>query len=302
MKKEFYSNGKLLLTSEYVVLDGASALAIPTTYGQSLVIENNTFNGIHWRAYDYRETLWLDCTFSVEGNDIIGHQDIPMAYTLIHILQKAKQLNPRFLTGDIHINATTHLNFPNTWGLGTSSTLINNIAQWAEVNAITLLRESFGGSGYDIAAAQNDTPIVYTLNKEQPSIETVIPKWDFIENLYFIHLNQKQDSKEGIAQYKAISKKRVIDTQMFSDITRELLICNSLQEFSNLLTTHEKLISNLLEIPTIKEQLFPDYPGLVKSLGAWGGDFVMVSASKEDLGYFRNKNYNTIIPYQEMLR
>ena len=35
LKKDFYSNGKLLLTSEYVVLDGAIALAIPTRLGQS---------------------------------------------------------------------------------------------------------------------------------------------------------------------------------------------------------------------------------------------------------------------------
>ena len=36
MKKTFYSNGKLLITGEYVVLDGAKALALPTKYGQNL--------------------------------------------------------------------------------------------------------------------------------------------------------------------------------------------------------------------------------------------------------------------------
>ena len=30
----FYSNGKLLITGEYVVLDGAKALALPTKFGQ----------------------------------------------------------------------------------------------------------------------------------------------------------------------------------------------------------------------------------------------------------------------------
>ena len=34
----YYSNGKLLITGEYVVLDGATALAIPTKYGQSLCV------------------------------------------------------------------------------------------------------------------------------------------------------------------------------------------------------------------------------------------------------------------------
>ena len=32
----FYSPGKLMLTGEYLVLDGASSLALPTMLGQSL--------------------------------------------------------------------------------------------------------------------------------------------------------------------------------------------------------------------------------------------------------------------------
>ena len=35
----FYSNGKLLLTGEYLVIDGAKALAIPTQKGQSLSVK-----------------------------------------------------------------------------------------------------------------------------------------------------------------------------------------------------------------------------------------------------------------------
>ena len=35
----FFANGKLLLTSEYLVLDGAKAFAIPTKKGQSLHVE-----------------------------------------------------------------------------------------------------------------------------------------------------------------------------------------------------------------------------------------------------------------------
>jgi hypothetical protein len=53
-----YSNGKLLLTSEYLVMDGAAALAIPNT-GQSLT-DRNFQSGIQvesllsvWFAYDF---------------------------------------------------------------------------------------------------------------------------------------------------------------------------------------------------------------------------------------------------------
>ena len=50
MKTTYYSNGKLLITGEYLVLDGAEALALPTKFGQNLIIENasgsisSTFN------------------------------------------------------------------------------------------------------------------------------------------------------------------------------------------------------------------------------------------------------------------
>ena len=37
--QSFYAHGKLLITSEYLVLDGAEALALPTVYGQSLEVE-----------------------------------------------------------------------------------------------------------------------------------------------------------------------------------------------------------------------------------------------------------------------
>ena len=48
--KTFRSHGKLLLTSEYVVLDGAKALALPTKFGQSLSILPNNKGNISWQS------------------------------------------------------------------------------------------------------------------------------------------------------------------------------------------------------------------------------------------------------------
>ena len=39
MMGKIFSPGKLLLTSEYVVLDGALALALPTKLGQEFFVE-----------------------------------------------------------------------------------------------------------------------------------------------------------------------------------------------------------------------------------------------------------------------
>ena len=57
---EFKSNGKILLTSEYVVLDGVDCIALPTKFGQTLsVIENNS-KCINWTSYDYLENFHHD--------------------------------------------------------------------------------------------------------------------------------------------------------------------------------------------------------------------------------------------------
>ena len=43
-KRVFRSNGKLLVSAEYLVLDGAEALAFPTRLGQTLSVEKRLFH------------------------------------------------------------------------------------------------------------------------------------------------------------------------------------------------------------------------------------------------------------------
>jgi len=61
-------------------------------------------------------------------------------------------------------------------------------------------------------------------------------------------------------------------------------------------------MSNVLETLTVKEALFPDFNGTVKSLGAWGGDFVLVVSEKNPETYFQERGYDTIIPYNDMIK
>jgi len=65
MKKSFYSHGKLLLTGEYLVLDGAQALAIPTQKGQWLFIEETNAEGIHWQSFDENGNCWFETNFLI---------------------------------------------------------------------------------------------------------------------------------------------------------------------------------------------------------------------------------------------
>jgi mevalonate kinase len=45
---KFYSNGKFLITGEYLILDGAKSLAVPTKFGQELKIDSNDSKFIEW--------------------------------------------------------------------------------------------------------------------------------------------------------------------------------------------------------------------------------------------------------------
>ncbi|MAP80011.1 MAG: GHMP kinase [Aequorivita sp.] len=300
MKELFKSNGKLLITGEYVVLDGATALAVPTQYGQTLQIKQTATKTLYWKSVDKNGLVWFKDTFSLNNFEPQNTQN-KVSNTLANILRAARDLNNNFLLNTNGLEVETVLDFPRNWGLGTSSTLINNIAQWAKVDAFRLLNNSFGGSGYDVAAAQSNCPILYTLQSEKPEIKQVSLRWNFTENLFFIHLNEKQDSKEGISHYRknTVAKSAISE---ISELSFALLKTTSLIEFQNIISEHEKLISTIINTPTIKSRLFNDYPHAIKSLGAWGGDFIMVTGAENDLEYFKNRGYNTIIPFNEMLK
>jgi hypothetical protein len=60
-------------------------------------------------------------------------------------------------------------------------------------------------------------------------------------------------------------------------------------------------MSEILEIQTVKNSLFSDFNGTVKSLGAWGGDFVLVVSNENPTAYFKAKGFETIITYSDMI-
>ena len=60
MQTTFYSNGKLFISGEYLVLDGADAFALPTKFGQNLVVEPGENQNIEWKSYDYDNQLWFE--------------------------------------------------------------------------------------------------------------------------------------------------------------------------------------------------------------------------------------------------
>ena len=300
---KFYSNGKLLLSGEYLILDGAAGLALPTVYGQDLLVKSiDQKNTLSWTSLDEKDTIWFEATFNLPELDLIEVKgDKKIADTLVKILEQAKESNLNFLIDSQGIHVTTKLFFPRNWGLGSSSTLINNIAQWAGIDAFDLLFKSFGGSGYDIACAQHDQSISYQLEQGSPLIKKVDFKPSFVDQLYFVYLNKKQVSSESAKAYKT----RELDLTAVSEIThisKQMLSVNTISGFNTLLKEHENILSSVLKEQAIQQRLFSDFKGQTKSLGAWGGDFILATGDASTTNYFNLKGYHTVIPYTSMIK
>ena len=303
MQQTFYSNGKLLITGEYLILDGAKGLALPTKMGQNLIVESTNTETIHWKSYDADGSIWFEEILSFDEITVTNSiAPESVKGTLIRILQVANGMNPDLLTNSNGFVITTQLSFPRNWGLGTSSTLINNIAQWFQIDAFELLHQSFGGSGYDIACAQNNTPITYSIVNGSPKVEQLAFEPEFAKNIYFVYLNQKRNSKSAIAEYHSNKTANLLKhIEAINALTNNCIQATDLESFTNVVNQHEILLSTILKTETVKAALFPDFEGTIKSLGAWGGDFVLVVSKENPSSFFIGKGYETVIPYGEMI-
>jgi len=291
------------------VLEGASALAVHTKFGQDLSVEKIKEPQLIWGSFTNTGDCWFEAVFELPklrlvqatfNSDSDWSADF-IAEMLQDILLESRKLNPEFLKSEHGFQVKTNLTFPRDWGLGTSSTLINNIAKWAKIDAFQLLWNSFSGSGYDIANAQYNSPILYEVKNQKPVIQKVDFIPSFSDQLFFVHLNKKQDSKDGIARFKEKREKTNNEIQLVSEISRQLIKQQKLSEFEKLIHEHEKIISSIIELPTVKESIFPDYFGTLKSLGAWGGDFILATGNKDTPQYFKTKGYTTILRYSDMV-
>ena len=296
---EVYSNGKVLLTGEYVILDGALSLAAPTKFGQHLKFQENLSNFINWKSKNFDGNIWFECLITSDTLKVKSTSSQKISNTLVEIINFIREYNPDFLK-NCGSDISTNLTFEKNLGLGSSSTLISNLSKISGVNPYTLNNKIFKGSGYDIACAESISPILYKLDKDQKIINEVSFKPSFNEHIYFVYLNKKQNSILEIEKYNKNKASNSIINEI-SDITSEILVCNSIDRFNKLIEAHELIISKLISKQTIKDLLFKDFDGYIKSLGAWGGDMIMVTSQIDPSQYFIEKGYSTIFKFKELL-
>ena len=301
---EFYSKGKFLLSGEYFVLYGAKALAVPLKFGQRMFVDELPDSGIlRWETY-VLDKLWFSASFHLEDMGILKSSNEKTAFFIQKLLKEGRKLQPGLNRNTKGYYIQNHIDFDINWGLGSSSSLVSNLAYWLDIDPFALYSSSFQGSGYDVFCARAGKPILYQLKDHFPEVHETYFKPSFTDNLYFVYLERKQDSQESVREFKA---RKFMDDHIIrkvSDLTDAMLKAASLSEFLTVMRSHEETLSAVLGLPMVKEGLFPDFQGEIKSLGAWGGDFVMVGTSlsqKEVKEYFSRKNRPVVFKYSEIV-
>ncbi|NOX46772.1 MAG: GHMP kinase [Chlorobi bacterium] len=299
----FHSNGKLLISGEYLVLKGALALALPVKFGQSLEISEYEREGLKWESFE-KGKLWFSANFSFRDFNISQSSNKLIAQNLQKILREADQLSGGKLPKD-NIKTRTEVDFKLQWGLGSSSTLISNVAMWAGVDPYDLHFRVSNGSGYDIACARSDNPVFFQNRDGEIHVEETEFNPPFKEYLYFVYLGKKQDSAKSV---KKFILEECVDNAIIDDVSmlsREMSQTDKLSDFEYYLKKHEDIISGIIKQQKIKDSFFSDFDGEIKSLGAWGGDFALATnkGSKEKLiKYFSGKGLDVIFDFDEIVK
>ena len=303
--KLFYSNAKLMITGEYLVLKGAKALSIPLKKGQGLKISEHQGNpSLVWKTF-VKGQHWFDAVFSLNEFVIGNTNDFPTAQNLRELLLAAKKIRPGFLADNIQYEATSELDFDINWGLGSSSSLMANIACWAEIDAFDLFSKVSSGSGYDLATSMSDKPILYHITGNKPSIGKLDFYPVFHEHLYFVYLGRKRNSAQEVKNFNGLVGERDFtkDIMTIDSITNAMSLTTELQEFRKLMREHEKIISGLLDMPPLSDKIMQGFNGEAKSLGAWGGDFALVATEMNRdyvSSWFRKQDFQTWFRYEEL--
>lgn len=298
----FYGHGKLLLTGEYLVLAGADALAVPLRLGQHVRIKNMRGADLQWKSLKPDGTTWFKGTFSLLDFSAQETTDPEIADRITKLLNGIARQNPDFLSDWKGKNIETELEFEPEWGLGSSATLLHCMAEWGKAEPYTLLDRTFGGSGYDVACASADGPIVYRSNDEEIRITPTDLPWTFRDNLLFVWSGKKQSSRDAVASVQSRLAKAGSMVKTISDLTNRIAKETTLDGFIDLMSEHNHRLSEWLDKKP--EPAIAGFPGLIKPLGAWGGDFFLAASnigSEEMRKQFKSLGYNVMFGWKEFV-
>jgi mevalonate kinase len=293
------SHGKVLLTGEYAVLRGAKALALPVKSGQTMTVEAVKSEYSEWISLLKNNKKLLHLVYKKDLSDIVDVKPENAGNEIMEILKVLKQLQPNLFKRAYKIE--TKFEFDLGLGLGTSSSLIANLSKWAQVNPFELLDATFNGSGYDVVVSLSGKPVLFQRTGLGREWQYVKYYPSFHKHLFFVYLNKKQPTRQAVQQFmkRDISREQI---EEISNITEQILETRKLPDFQELIDKHDRIIGKVLKKKPVKSRLFPDFDGAIKSLGAWGGDFILAAGDpKKTPEYFREKGYETVFPFSKLI-
>lgn len=301
----FYSRGKLLLSGEYLVLKGATALAVPLLKGQGLeVVKSGEKKSFSWISKEFGKT-WFSARFELPFFDVVESSDDEIANNLQRLIKSILLMKPEFEKELVGAEATSHLEFNREWGFGSSSTLISNLAFWSGIDPFDLNAKTSQGSGYDVVVAREDGPVYFSRDDQSYKLEEVNLNTSLIQNIHFVYLGNKEGTAQNVARFLGTKKPKRQDIRLISDLSYHLGNARNLEDFEYYMKEHEQILASILKEPMLKDGLLKDFPGEAKSLGAWGGDFAMITwnDSNEALRtYLKKKNFNTCYSFNELVK
>lgn len=296
----YRANGKLLLAGEYLVLQGACALALPLRYGQSMQVASSPSGTLSWRSSEPAGE-WFEAVYDLTSLEVISSSGQETARVLQQWLRATQALQPDFMTPGNGFDVTVTADYPLEWGWGSSSTLISMLAQWSGADPFELHRQISSGSGFDIACALRNQLLFYQLMEGEAVMLPTQPGWALEENSWFCYLGRSQDSGREVSvfQGKEVSSS---DISEISDLSVRICSAPSGDELIRLVNRHEAVIAGILKRDPIALS-FPSFPGAVKSLGAWGGDFAMFVSTEDPAEVHQHLlklGFSTIFRYHEI--
>ncbi len=276
-------------------MEGATGLAVPVIWGQGMKVTESQGAGINWTTKDHKGDKWFECKLNLIDLAIEKTNDEEKAQFIQSLIKSAAQLNSDFLSKWKKHKVTCDLEFDPSWGLGTSSTLIANLAVWAELSPFELFFDTQEGSGYDVAAAMAEEPLLYQKNDDELSFETFEWNKDLMDAIYVFYQGQKQSSLEEVRAWKSNRTWKKKDVKQVSDISESLADCENEADAIMLLGDQVKLMERILD-RTAYDGRFSDFEGVIKPLGAWGGDFGLALHQEEEYTqkYLAEKGIETV--------
>ncbi len=286
-----------MISGEYAVLNGALSLAVPTRLGQHLIARVDAdIRGLKWEAFRPDGSIWFDAFFDENGhsNALENDDRIRLLGRLIEHAAGAGVWQQSW-------SVRTQLEFDPEWGLGSSSTLVALLADWTGKDPFDLFFENFDGSGCDLAVALERAPILYRLDKG-------LPKWERVsihpplDALWLHYTGKKQRSSEEVKSYRKQSMPEAGILDEISALSKSFAHSSDAKIWAEAMKKHEKLLANLTSKTPYKLQNIIDNEIVTKSLGAWGGDFILILSKNSPEGRFTPEKGSFTLPFSDWVR